>query len=63
MFTTKEAYRRAIQVDKLINKLLRDFPPELDGNKAGWRTFLRTVETTLHVINESSVKEPAKSPY
>lgn len=47
--TMKNGYKEAEKVDKIINKFLKDDPPSPDNVQA-WATFLRTIQTTIEIL-------------
>ena len=48
-FSKEEGYKRAWNVDMLINETLSAFDPTDQSNAIGYLTFLRTVETTIAI--------------
>lgn len=52
-FSTAIAYREAAELDRQIDKLLRDYPPELLENVPGYQILLRTVRSGLNIIEKT----------
>ena len=64
-FSKEEGYKRAWNVDALINETLNAFDPTDQSNAIGYLAFLRTIETTIAIagtVASAAIEEYKKGP-
>lgn len=50
MFDKEAGYAMTAEVDKILNRLLERFEPEWEENTLGYMALIRTIRTTLDLI-------------